>query len=310
MTGEAPPGPWDVLECHWPAALRAVNAYLPFRLEPRRTGRLGKRPCRVAGGRLYPVDSGDPRWRLPFGDALALWRAGRCAGIGLALDAGRAVIGGLPLVAVDIDDALVNGTVDPVAQRLLDTLGPTYTEVSVSGSGLHALALGTLPVAGRRGAGLELISAGYVTCSGRHLPGSPSTVEPRRAGLRALHALVTPHSGAPGRSEPQPPQRADAEVLRLARHTHGAYFAYLYDAGDLTLHLGDHSRADLALARLLAQHTADPAQLERLLHGAALYRPARWIQRVSRTGLTYGARTIATALQPLPPTYHTPRTPR
>ena len=310
MGTDVRPDPVATLEQHWPPALRAVDAYLPFRIEPRRTGRLGKRPCRVAGQRLYPADPGDRRWWLPFADAVELWRAGRCAGIGLALVEGHALVEGLPLVVVDLDDALVDGRIRGAAQHVLSTLGPTYTEISVSGTGLHALALGHLPAGGRRGAGMELITAGFVACTGHHLSGTPATVQVCADGLRALHALVAPPVGCPAPVPRPPDRRADAEVLRRARRAHGGYFAQLYDAGDLTRHHGDHSRADLALLRLLAGHTADPAQLVRLFQTSALYRPARWHQSVSRDGTTYGERTVTTALRPLPTGYHATRTPR
>ena len=51
-------------------------------------------------------------------------------GFGLVLD-------GDGLACVDLDQAIIDGKLTPWAQHVLDTVGPTYVEVSPSGTGLH-----------------------------------------------------------------------------------------------------------------------------------------------------------------------------
>lgn len=296
---------WTGLTQHWPHELRPLRAYLPYRTVPRPSGRLAKQPCQLLSGRLYPVDVADLRHHLTFEAALDLLAAGRCAGVGLALDPERITVDGWPLTAVDLDGVVSGGHLNAHAQDVLSALGPTYTELSPSGHGIHALALGRLPPHGRRGAGLEFITTGFVTVTGCPWPGSAPSIQPCQIGLAALHARIMPppptrreHPPPSATTTPSRPPLDDAAVLHRARQgRNGQRFVRLY-AGDLSQHAGDHSRADLALLRLLSAHSTDPHQLERLFHASALYRPGRWAEPAARDGRTYGQLTLATALAP------------
>jgi hypothetical protein len=90
----------------------------------------------------------------------------------------------------------------------------------------------------------------------------------------------------------------DEDVLQAARKaSNAAKFASLYVDGDLSGYDGDDSRADLALASMLAFYTQDPAQIARLIGSSALMR-TKWNRR------DYQERTIKRALDNVPDTYN------
>ncbi|MFE0647493.1 bifunctional DNA primase/polymerase [Streptomyces sp. NPDC059534] len=79
-------------------------------------------------------------------------------------------------VVVDLDHAVEMGRVLPWAQRLLDTLPPTYMERGRSGTGLHLWFRGEVP-AGRRirkgGLAVEVYSDRRFIIVGDRVPGTP-----------------------------------------------------------------------------------------------------------------------------------------
>ncbi len=284
------------MEQGWPLALRRVPAYLPFRFVPRASGRLGKRPCSLTGQWVDPFDR---RHHLSFEVALEALRRGAGDGLGVVLD-GRLGVGGLPLVAVDLDDVVRGGLLSPAALELVTSM-VSYAELSVSGAGVHVLAGGQLPAAGRRGnwRGLpvELITHGYVAITGNHLPDTPVGVIARPAEVSALHRALFPAvlSMSPARASPLACLGDEAIVKRARNARNGTRFAALYD-GDLSAHGNDPSRADLAILSHLRWYTRDPEQLRRIWASSALYRPDRWARLATHDGQDYATVTISRAL--------------
>ena len=108
------------------------------------------------------------------------------------------------------------------------------------------------------------------------------------------HATPT----TPGSSGP-----TDEMVIQKCRSArNAAKFADLYDSGDLSGYGGDDSRADLALARLIAFYSQDPIQVERLISGSALGGREKWVGRAD-----YRRRTVEKALKQITETYDWPR---
>jgi RecA-family ATPase len=125
----------------------------------------------------------------------------------------------------------------------------------------------------------------------------------RQAELDALTRkyLADPKPEPNGHAKHRPLEASDEEILALCRKArNAAKFEALYDAADMTAYGDDASRADQALAGILAFYTQDPAQLERLFSASALGRRSKW----RRTD--YRQRTINRALDSLTETY-TPR---
>ena len=93
------------------------------------------------------------------------------------------------LVGVDLDKCRdpQTGAVEPWAAEIVRTLN-TYTEVSPSGRGLRLFLLGRLPAKGRKRGLYENYESGrYVTVTGQHIDGTPSTIEHRQAELESVH---------------------------------------------------------------------------------------------------------------------------
>jgi|GEM_PF-5997418 len=96
---------------------------------------------------------------------------------------------GQGVVCIDIDNAITDGKLHPVAQEVVDSCN-SYTEYSPSGNGLHILCKGKLPVVGVNciydnhedlkadaGPSFDLFDGGqYVTFTGKHLKGTPKEI--------------------------------------------------------------------------------------------------------------------------------------
>jgi putative DNA primase/helicase len=252
-----------------------------------RHGKLTKIPLQPSG---EPASSTDPSTWHSFERCNAA--AHRFSGIGIVLSGG--------LAGIDLDHHVdEQGRLSDFAHRLVTQLD-TYAEFSPSGKGLHILFRGKLPAGGRRNdhVGFEWYDvARYFTVTGRHLAGTPLTLAHPDRVLLAIQADVF---STPVRTETCPRSSVivgdDAELLERAMAArNGAHFAALW-AGDTTAYNGDHSRADLALCRMLAFWTGgDAARVDRLFRQSSLIR-GKWNTKHYTDGRTYGQATIAKAL--------------
>ena len=85
----------------------------------------------------------EQHWRS-FDAAYEKFQQGACQNIGVALT-GRAQINGKTLIVIDLDCAFDEGKLTPWAKLALEAIGPSYTEVSPSGNGLHVFVLSDEP---------------------------------------------------------------------------------------------------------------------------------------------------------------------
>lgn len=205
-----------------------------------------------------------------------------------------------PFCGIDLDDCFnpETGEINAQAAEILQRID-SYTEITVSGTGLRIWLQGVLPPGKRRVGHIEMYdSVRFFTVTGHILAGSPGEVLLRQAALTALHEDVFPPS------PPQPSARkspnvplslSDQEVLHRAQEArNGAKFRTLYYQGDPG---SDHSAADQALCNLLAFWTGgDAATMDRLFRGSALMRD-KWDKRHNADGSTYGQMTINRALR-------------
>jgi putative DNA primase/helicase len=209
-----------------------------------------------------------------------------------------------PYAGVDLDHCRdpLSGEIQPWAQAIVDQL-QSYTEISPSGTGLRILLKARLPPDSRRKGAIEVYDAKrFVTLTGHHLAGTPTTIESRQEALEAWHDEVFAKASRPSISASHPdascPREAirtalaDDAIVQKARHAkNGAKFARLM-AGDQTGYPSP-SEADLALCGILAFYTQDPAQIDRLFRRSGLLRE-KWDE--SRGEVTYGEMTIQKAL--------------
>ena len=188
-----------------------------------------------------------------------------------------------------------------------------YVETSVSGEGIHVIGHGPQGFKGRKQNDAELYcNVRFFTITGHssELPPTIGTAREtleltlQRIGMR-LEDLV----GAPGipvslgSSTAEVPVQLscaspsaevdDATILGLARTAkNGEKFMALFDRGDVTAYDGDDSRADLALAAMLAFWIGpDPSRIEALMRSSRLMRD-KWNSHRSYLSLT-----ISTALR-------------
>jgi len=253
-----------------------------------RDGKPTKVPVDAKNGQ--PASCSDPNTWATYADALARFNSGTVNGIGLQVDA--------PHVGIDLDGCRnpVTGVITSWAQKLIKRLG-SYSEISPSGNGIHIWVKGTLPAHGRKRGPVEMYCSGrFLTVTGIHVAGTPTTVEERQAELTDLHVKVfgkadPSHGTATGVSTNPLP---DDELIRRARNAeNGEKFSRLW-SGDYTGY-ASQSEADLALCVILAFWAGrDSVRIDRLFRQSKLFRP-KWDQRHSAGGRTYGQLTVEKA---------------
>lgn len=225
-----------------------------------------------------------------------------------------------PFCGVDFDKCRdpKTGEIKEWVLRIVRQLN-SYTEISPSGTGLHVLIRASLvSLADMLGRShiqhkdatntVEVYDTErYFTITGKHLDGTPETIEERQDELVALYLDLFPEEEKHEERETEPSLRivtltlSDQEIVdRASRAANGSRFHRLWngDAGEYRTSEGpiDESRADLALLAMLAYWTQkDAGRMEDLFKKSGLYRPARW-DRPARNGETYGQGTIRIAI--------------
>ncbi len=200
-------------------------------------------------------------------------------------------------VGVDLDGCRdrESGAVERWALEIVDELD-SYTEISPSGTGLHILLMGNWPEGRNRKGQIEVYDRGrFFTMTGRHLEGTPRTIESRQEQLLALGARVFGEAATSpnGHKMPRPESSnglTDQEILQKAASSRsGEKFRRLL-AGD-TSDYSSASEADQAYCSLLAFWTGpDPARIDDLFRQSGLYRE-KWERP------DYRERTIKKALE-------------
>lgn len=223
---------------------------------------------------------------------------------------GMVVSDGDTFVGVDLDHCYdpETKTIEPWARKVVETID-SYTEITPSGTGLRIFARGSLPPTGRKKGDFEIYENGrYLTVTGRHLEGTPITVEKRELEIRRVHREIWPErdeNQVKERPKPQPVDASDEELLRMAQEAaNGARFSELWSGGRL-----DHpsqSEADMALCMMLAFWTGcDAGRMDSLFRRSGLMRD-KWDERHFGGGQTYGAHTIEEAISKTTEVYKPP----
>ncbi|MEJ7567779.1 MAG: hypothetical protein WKF41_05895 [Gaiellaceae bacterium] len=267
-----------------PAELRSRPQWVCWKLverdgQPKPT----KEPWQPDGRRR--ASSTDPSTWSRFEEAAAALEAGSFDGLGYVFSADD------PYVGVDLDDGLTEADRAAIMVAL-----DSYTEMSVSGSGVHVIVRANLNGYGRNRRGpFEVYEHGrYFVVTGNHLRGTPTTIEPRQAKLDEVleHFLPWPPAEKDLQHRPaQPVDLDDRDLLdRAMRAKNGADFNALY-GGRWEDRYPSRSEADLALCNALAFWTGrDPKRINEIFRSSGLYRE-KW-ERAD-----YRARTIETAIE-------------
>ncbi len=247
---------------HIPPQMRAKQNWVP---------RAGKRP--------YGKSNDASTW-LTFDEAVRRGKGNVC----FALD-------GDGLVALDLDDCInEDGKLHPNARKIVD-LCQSYTEISLSGHGLHVFGFAKLPFTGRKKGVLEIYGANRFIAVTGNVFEDRHELKCIQAGVDVLiHRFFTERK-RPIMPRPKMTTDLDDKALleRIAQSPQGDKFLRLWN-GDIAGYFS-HSEADMALCRILAFWTGgDEARIDSLFRQSGLMR-AKWDRRL-RPGHTYGSWTI------------------
>jgi putative DNA primase/helicase len=271
-----------------PAELRELDQWVGWRWE-RRVGdpKPTKPPYTADGSRKAKCN--DPTTWAPFEVVCAGVDAGKLDGVGFQVKESD------PYVGVDLDHCRdsESGAITPSAQAIVDRYA-SYSEVSPSGTGIRIFIKAVKPGPRCREGNVEIYNRDrFFTVTGRHLVGSPLTIEDRQAELDAHYAElfpVAPPSALNGAVR-GPDTLTAYEIIEHARQASNAAHWDQLMRGDLAEYSGDESRADAALCALAAFYTRDPSTIDQIVRMSGLCRP-KWTDRAD-----YRDRTIAGALQ-------------
>ena len=160
-----------------PREMRERRQWVLSRLEER-DGAFAKIPM-MPSGRRAKVN--DPLTWSKYEDVLAVLGSGQFDAIGYVFTETD------PYVGIDLDKCLNpdSGELEPDAQSVMDSMD-SYTERSISGTGLHIIVKATMPAtaSNRDGHGLEIYSRGrYFVMTGDRLSNQPASINNRQTEL-------------------------------------------------------------------------------------------------------------------------------
>jgi primase-polymerase (primpol)-like protein len=270
-----------------PAEVRALETWVVWRkgkVDPK-TGKPKKPPFCATDLRRHGSSTNPETWST-FEQAVAVVEAGKADGIGFALAP--------PYVGVDLDEEMSEADRYAIALAL-----NSYTEMSVSGTGLHVILRATLN-GGRHPTGIGVFQEGRLWyCSGKHVHGTPWEIAERQAELDAVLAEFVPAvrdipNDAPTTSSTgRTVDLDDRELLeRMFASKSGEKIRGLW-GGDWSAY-ESQSQADQALCDYLAFWTdRDAGRMETMFRDSGLYREEG---PQKPKGIGYLARTIETAI--------------
>jgi P4 family phage/plasmid primase-like protien len=281
-----------------PSELEQRPQWVCWRQEQR-----GKRPTKVPirASDLKRASATKPSDWCDFETALSAYQQNETlAGIGFVFTPDD------PFCGIDLDDCINDeGDLVASAQSIVDSLN-SYTEISPSGRGVKVFIVGVKPEGARcRTKAVEGFKEieiygqkRFFTLTGRHLEGTPSVIENRQDELDSLCGRLWPKKPTPVASRPailpNPVDNDESLIDRASQAKDGENFKRLWE-GNLSLHDGDHSAADLALCNKLAFWTGrDFDRMDRLFRASGLFRE-KWNEK--RGEQTYGQLTLARAIE-------------
>jgi putative DNA primase/helicase len=254
-----------------PDELKALPQWVLWRAE-QRGGRTSKVPYRTDGRRASSTNHDD--W-VNFDEALNICQARGYSGVGFVFREGGGIVG------VDLDHVIDDaGNVESWAARVVRAFN-SYTEISVSGHGLHIICRGSIPDGkGHRHGQAEMYDRGrYFTVTGRPF-GEPRPLREAQPEIDRLFEWMENGKPQPQKSTPRVSSCPDDRKLlhHAASAKNGYKFARLW-RGDISDYGGDESRADVALLSLLLFWTnGNEARADALFRQSGLCRD-KWLNR-------------------------------
>ena len=135
----------------------------------------------------------------------------------------------------------------------------------------------------------------YFTITGKHLSGTPLAIQNRQDVLEAVNAeLFAEERPVTTYRFNRVPDVSDEKLIERAQNASGGERFQRLWQGDTSAYGNDHSRADLALCRMLAFWCGgDVQRVDRLFRRSGLMRD-KWDRRTGDSA--YGVRTIKAVL--------------
>ena len=295
MTVTTKPSALDVQAENIPQELRDLCQWVNWRWEYRpdksKTKPWTKPPYQVNGELAKSTDA--TTWNS-FDVVFNAYRQGGFDGLGFVLSDGDDYTG------FDLDHCRDpdTGTINESALGIMTVLG-SYSEISPSSTGIRIIVKGNLPPGGRKTDSFECYdTARYLTLTGWHIAGTPTTIENRQSEIETIHQKVFPPKSSPTKTLPSPTLNdLDTATLidKAKAAKNGDKFERLWN-GYWTDIYGSQSEADIALVNSLVFWTGgDGPKVDQLFRQSGLFRE-KWDERHYSDGRTYGQATIDLAL--------------
>jgi hypothetical protein len=269
-----------------PDELKAVPQWVCWRGIKLPNGKLSKIPVNPKTDQAASTDN--PASWGTFHEALLFYQSGKADGIGFVFTSED------PYFGIDLDDCM-----DAPGRPALWTLGftrlKTYTEVTVSRTGLHIIGRGKLPQGRRRKGHIEMYDDGrFFVMTGYVLPDhSYPHIRECSAEIHALHQYALGNSGQPMPAVPQS-DAILATVEQAMGGRNGERVRRLW-GGDITGY-PSQSEADMALCSDLAfWFDGNAALVAEAFRRSGLYRE-KWDRPHFANGRTYGDVTVERAI--------------
>ncbi|MED1856750.1 DUF3987 domain-containing protein [Brevibacillus reuszeri] len=246
-----------------------------------------KVPLNIAG---IPSDAQDSDNQFTFEEVVHMYtdeefnpEGKRFNGIGFVFKKDGGITG------IDLDKCVdkETGKIEEWAQKIIDRF-QSYTELSVSGTGVHILIEGKIPGAKNRTGQIEMYdSKRFFTVSGNRI-GEVEGVMERQDVLNSFYKEVFPENEklATIKNESETAlSLSDSDIISLLiKEKNGGKWAKLYQEGwkngeSYCQKYPSQSEADAAFCSKLAFYTDDPEQIERIMSKSKLGQREKWENR-------------------------------
>lgn len=275
-----------------PKQMTDVNQWVVWRLEVV-NNRNTKVPYTTNGTKASTIN---PATWCSFNDAMHYVCQGRADGVGFVFTKNDDFIG------IDWDHCIdATGAIKTEVYNEVKAIG-SYAEFSPSGTGIHVICKGTVPVADKcRGNDREVYDRGrFFTVTGKHVEGTPTEVLPyytdalldvyRKMGTKkASVARPTSFKYSPIKSFST--EDAKDVFKSCATGSLKEKFKTLM-SGDISGY-PSQSEADLALCKIIAIYTDNPLTIDYIFRNSKLMRD-KWDRQ--RNGTSYGNMTVHIAV--------------
>lgn len=278
-----------------PIELKELNHWCGFKLQ-QRNGKTTKVPIDANTGQLGK--SNDESTWASFQTALDSINKFNCDGIGFYF---KPPYFGIDLddVRNDIDRYLKDDDDDNLVAEFVDLMG-SYSEVSVSGNGIHIIAKGELPEGGRRKGNVEVYDSGrFFVMTGKAIGGYKHIVDDSDYGkINYLHNKYIA-SNEPSRKFNPSSDYGNGlpveKIIEIASNSKNGLRFKLFLNGGWEQFYESQSEADMAFANDLAFWTnRDYQMMDSIFRQSSLYRD-KWDRKTGDS--TYGDITLNKAIR-------------